>query len=61
MLAMIKWVEEGTAPDQLVAVKYIDDDVSSGVNFTRPLCAFPSEITYSGNGSIWNATSYSCE
>ncbi|GAA6031916.1 hypothetical protein JCM8097_003335 [Rhodosporidiobolus ruineniae] len=61
ILAMVKWVEEGIAPDKIIAAKYVDDDASNGVNFTRPICPYPAEITYLGNGSIWNATSFECK
>lgn len=61
LLAMVQWVEEGVAPSKIVATKYVDDDVSNGVNFTRPLCMYPQQIIYTGSGSIWNATSFDCE
>lgn len=57
---MVEWVEEGEAPEKIVAAKYIDDDSSNGLNFTRPICAYPREITYKGEGSIWNATNFEC-
>lgn len=61
LLAMVRWVEQGIAPDMITAVKYNNDDAREGVNFTRPLCPYPKEITYSGSGDIWNATNFSCE
>lgn len=61
LLAMVQWVEEGIAPSKIIATKYVDDDSSNGVNFTRPICMYPQEITYTGNGSIWNATNFDCE
>lgn len=38
VLAMIDWVENGNAPDQIVAVKYNNNKKTNGVAFTRPLC-----------------------
>lgn len=38
LLAMIDWVENGNAPDEIIAVKYRNDNKSEGVAFTRPLC-----------------------
>lgn len=38
LLAMIDWVENGNAPDDIIAVKYKNDNKSEGVAFTRPLC-----------------------
>lgn len=37
-LAMIDWVENGNAPEQLVGVHYKNNKKSGGVAFTRPLC-----------------------
>ena len=38
LLAMIDWVENGNAPDEIIAVKYKNDNKTEGVAFTRPLC-----------------------
>jgi feruloyl esterase len=59
-MAMVDWVERGQAPSMLVATKFNGDYAPLGVNFTRPLCAFPRQVRYSGVGSIWNATSFGC-
>ena len=32
LLALQKWVEEGVAPKQIVATKYVDDDPVKGVD-----------------------------
>jgi feruloyl esterase len=39
--ALEAWVERGTAPERIVAAKYIDDDPKRGVAATRTLCAYP--------------------
>ena len=52
--AMRAWVEEGKAPDSLVA---------RGVAFagrTRPLCAFPLIATYNGKGDSEDAANFTC-
>ena len=37
-----KWVEEGVAPKQIIATKYVDDGAATrSVLLTRPLCAYP--------------------
>ncbi len=38
LAAIVRWVEEGVAPDTLTGVYYHDNDVANGVGFTRPLC-----------------------
>jgi hypothetical protein len=36
--AMVAWVENGTAPTQLTAAWYVDNNHNNGVGLTRPLC-----------------------
>ncbi|HEX7624457.1 MAG TPA: tannase/feruloyl esterase family alpha/beta hydrolase, partial [Anaeromyxobacteraceae bacterium] len=49
--AMVSWVEQGTAPDGLVASK---------AGMTRPLCSFPQTAVYKG-GDPNVAASFHCE
>ena len=57
--ALIAWVEAGVAPTQIVATKYVNDNESSGVAFTRPLCLYPANSKYvSGNPK--SSTSFAC-
>lgn len=55
------WVEEGAEPDEIVAVKYLDNRPESGVEFTRPLCVYPKVRVYKGVGEISKASSFKCE
>jgi len=41
LAALIRWVEKGEAPKQIVATKYQDDDAGKRVLRTRPLCVYP--------------------
>jgi len=51
--ALVNWVENGTAPDQI--------DVSSAdKSVTGRLCPYPKKPTYSGSGSVTSATNYTC-
>ena len=55
--ALVSWVEKGIAPERLVA--------SAGASTpwpgrTRPLCLYPSQARYSGNGSIEDAANFVC-
>jgi feruloyl esterase len=55
--ALVKWVEQGTAPEVIVG-----SHLTSGVvDLTRPLCPYPQEAVYSGRGSITAAASFTCK
>jgi tannase/feruloyl esterase len=56
--ALEKWVEDGIAPDSLLATKA---DKDGKVLWTRQLCAFPKKAIYTGTGDANDAASYRCE
>ncbi len=58
--ALDSWVEQGTAPDQIIATHYNNNVQSQGVAFTRPLCPYPQVAKYSGVGATTNAASFVC-
>jgi hypothetical protein len=53
--AVVDWVESGKAPDRILATKAIDGGTRS-----RPLCPYPSQARFTGNGSSDDAASFSC-
>jgi feruloyl esterase len=55
--AVIDWVEEGEAPDLLMAAQ---SQRGGGVMRTRPLCPFPQVARYRGRGSTDEAESFVC-
>ncbi|KAI0656889.1 feruloyl esterase-like protein [Cubamyces menziesii] len=59
LAAMVQWVEEGIAPSTVIGVKYKNDDVAEGVQFTRPLCKYPSTVRFKG-GDPNSAASFTC-
>jgi hypothetical protein len=61
LLAVQKWVEEGVAPKQIVATKYVDDDPAKGVTMTRPLCPYPQSAHWDGKGKVEASASFSCK
>jgi feruloyl esterase len=61
LLALMSWVEEGKAPSQIVATKFVNDTVSLGVQRQRPLCLYPAQATYSGSGDVDVASSWECK
>ena len=60
LMALDRWVEQGVAPDQIIATKYVNDQPASGVAFQRPLCPFPQVARYDGSGDPTSASSFTC-
>jgi feruloyl esterase len=58
--ALAHWVEDGKAPDQIIATNYRDNDPPKGVVAQRPWCAYPAVARYSGQGDRADAASYVC-
>ena len=52
--AVVDWVEQGKAPDSVVATG------RSMPGQSRPLCAWPAHAQYSGSGDPKDAASYQC-
>lgn len=55
--AVIKWVEEGVAPEKIIATKF---DGAGNPTRSRPVCAYPAEAVYNGSGDINDAANFSC-
>jgi TonB family protein len=53
-------VEKGTAPDRLIATKFVDDKPEKGIAMTRPLCPYPQPATYKGSGDTNDAANFEC-
>jgi hypothetical protein len=58
--ALEQWVEEGTAPDEIIATKYVDDDPARGVQMARPLCPYPQITKYKGGGDSNDSANFVC-
>jgi len=57
LAAVIRWVEEGKAPETLVTAR-----VEQGKTLrTRPICPYPQEPKYKGSGSIDDAANFRCQ
>jgi hypothetical protein len=56
--ALVKWVEQGVAPGQLLAKA---GPMSPWPDRTRPVCAYPKVARYIGQGSLEEAASFRCE
>ncbi|MDE2447402.1 MAG: tannase/feruloyl esterase family alpha/beta hydrolase [Gammaproteobacteria bacterium] len=55
-----RWVENGVAPERMIATKYDNDDPSAKVLMTRPLCAWPKRARWTGSGSTSDAANFMC-
>lgn len=56
MAALEQWVEEGRAPDRILATQATRGTVVR----SRPLCPYPQVATYRGAGSLDTASSFDC-
>ncbi|KAJ9606302.1 tannase [Cladophialophora chaetospira] len=64
LMAMVRWVEKGVAPDTITGTKFMNDTASLGVAFKRAHCRYPYRNVYVGpsggdgwkNPSNWNCT-----
>ena len=53
--ALVNWVENGVAPEQIIASTTV-----GGVTRTRPLCPYPQTAIYNGSGSTDDAANFHC-
>lgn len=53
--ALVNWVENGVAPEQIIASSTV-----GGVPRTRPLCPYPQTAIYNGSGSTNDAANFHC-
>ncbi|KAI0157982.1 tannase and feruloyl esterase [Hypoxylon sp. FL1284] len=60
ILAMMKWVEQGEGPEQLIATKFVNDTPSEGVQSQRPLCPYPKQAQHT-TGDPNEAGSWECK
>jgi hypothetical protein len=57
-LVLENWVENGTAPEALIATK--GDEAGHAPAMTRLLCPYPQSAKYNGSGDPKSANSYAC-
>ncbi len=56
VLALARWVEQGVAPQALIATTLKDGAVTR----QRPVCVYPNQARYNGSGSIDLAHNFRC-
>ncbi|EJD48968.1 tannase and feruloyl esterase [Auricularia subglabra TFB-10046 SS5] len=59
ILALIRWTENGTAPNQIIGTSYEGGGATGEVDFQRPLCPYPKFPQYIG-GDASSASSFVC-
>src|SRR5262245_22542513 len=59
-LALERWVEQGVAPEAVIATKRQGATPEAPALRTRPLCPYPQVARYKGSGSTDEAANFSC-
>lgn len=60
-VALENWVERGSAPTQFIGTKFTDNQATTKtVQYTRPVCLYPTVPRYKGTGDPNDAASFSC-
>jgi len=55
-----KWVEQGIAPDSLIAAKVTPVEGGTPKVTERLVCPYPAVARYKGSGDVMSASSFSC-
>jgi len=58
--ALEQWVENGKAPEKIIATKYVGGDPKKGIAMTWPLCPYPQMAQYKGSGDSNDAANFAC-
>lgn len=61
VLAMMAWVENGTAPDSIVATVWKNTTNAQEVLRQRPICHYPYQAEYTGKGDPDEAEHWECK
>lgn len=61
LTALEGWVENRIPPESIIATKFLQDNTSQGVVRTMPLCTFPEQARYRGNGDFNEAGNWSAQ
>ncbi len=56
--ALINWVENGVAPDSIVAYNNLNPALAT---VSRPICKYPDKLVYKGTGSTNVAANFVCQ
>jgi feruloyl esterase len=56
---LTQWVEHGVTPDRIIGTHTAN--TAGPIPFTRPLCPFPKEAVYDGDGDKTDAANFVCK
>ena len=59
LMALVRWVEDGAAPETIRETKFVGDNPAAGADFTRKHCRCPFKNFHVGFGDS-NETSWKC-
>lgn len=59
--AIVNWVENGKAPDSIIAKPMDTASSKLAAGTQRPLCAYPKYAKYKGSGDVADAANFICE
>lgn len=60
LAAMDDWLTKGTAPESIIATKYLGDDPRAPISRTMPVCVYPRRAVYTGRGDPLQGANWSC-
>lgn len=60
LAALVRWVENDSAPERIIATRYANNNPTGAVEARRPWCPYPAVARYDGRGDPAAASSYSC-
>ncbi|KAH7408651.1 tannase and feruloyl esterase-domain-containing protein [Phaeosphaeria sp. MPI-PUGE-AT-0046c] len=61
IMAMMAWVEKGEVPEYIIGTNYADETNPKDVTRQRPLCMYPKQAKYKGEGDVDDAASWECK
>ncbi|EFQ34237.1 uncharacterized protein GLRG_09381 [Colletotrichum graminicola M1.001] len=60
LMAMVRWVEEGIAPEHITGTAFVNNTRSAGVDYKRKHCRWPTRNVFNGTGSYKNENNWEC-
>ncbi|KAK7422458.1 hypothetical protein QQZ08_009510 [Neonectria magnoliae] len=60
LMAIVRWVEEGIAPDTILGTAYVNGTKDAGIDFKRRHCRWPTRNVYKGSGDPKDENNWQC-
>jgi feruloyl esterase len=60
LMAVVDWVENGSAPETLIGTKWVNDTQTAGIEYQRAHCKYPKRNYYKGEGDPKEISSWEC-